>query len=81
MGRGMLAWEATLVGLQAVAGASVLLEWLPQRWVGLAVVVVGAAQLATAFYKRGLVTPAPDAALPAQADGVARYVAPQVNRD
>ena len=57
MSKGMLVWDSTLAGLQVLAGASAVFDWVDPRWLGLGVVVVAAAQVATATYKRGLGVP------------------------
>jgi hypothetical protein len=62
MSKGMLVWDSVLAGLQVLAGASAVFDWVDPRWVGLAVVVVAAIQAATATYKRGLGVPAADKA-------------------
>jgi len=61
MSRGLLLWGSITAGLQVLAGAGALTGVLGEKWAGLAVVVVGALQVATATYTHGLQTPTPAA--------------------
>ncbi len=55
----MLIVKSVLAGVQIVAGAAGLGDVVGERWAGLVVLVVGAAQVAMATYEHGLMTPVP----------------------
>lgn len=56
----MLIIKSVLAGVQVVAGAAGLADVVGERWAGLVVLVVGAAQVAMATYEHGLMTPVPE---------------------
>lgn len=55
----MLILKSVLAGVQVVAGAAGLADVVGEKWAGLVVLVVGAAQVAIATYEHGLLTPVP----------------------
>lgn len=59
MSKAMLIWVSILAGLQMLSGAAVLTDLVGIKFGGIFVVVVGALQVATATYQKGLVTPTP----------------------
>lgn len=57
----MLIVKSVLAGVQVVAGAAGLANMVGERWAGLVVLIVGAAQVGIATYEHGLMTPTPEA--------------------
>jgi hypothetical protein len=55
---GMLVWQSALVGLQVLSGGAILVDLLPESWVGLFILTVSAAQASTTFYIHGQGKPA-----------------------
>lgn len=58
--KSLLAVKSILAGIQVVAGAAGLADLLGERWAGLVVLIVGAAQVGMATWEHGLMTPVPD---------------------
>lgn len=52
----LLIWQSVLAGLQVIAGGTALADLVNERWAGLFVLIVGAAQVGTATFVHGLVT-------------------------
>lgn len=67
MNRGLLLWVSILAGLQMAAGGAAVGDFVGIRYAGIFVLLVGAAQVATATYQRGLMTPVPE---PKEPNGV-----------
>ena len=57
--KSLLAVKSILAGIQVVAGAAGLADLLGERWAGLVVLIVGAAQVGMATWEHGLMTPMP----------------------
>jgi len=61
MNRALLIWVSLLAGLQMLAGAAAVADVIGAQYAGAFALLVGAAQVATATYQRGLMTPTPPA--------------------
>lgn len=59
MNRALLIWVSLLAGAQMLAGAAAMAELVGPKYAGVFALVVGAAQVATVTYQRGLTTPVP----------------------
>ena len=59
MNRALLIWVSTLAGLQMLSGAAALTDLVGHQAAGAFVLIVAAAQAATATYQHGLMTPVP----------------------
>lgn len=60
MGKGLLIWVSFLAGLHVLTGAAMLGDWVGEKRAGALTILVAAADVSTAVYRRGLYTPVPD---------------------
>jgi hypothetical protein len=56
MNRALLVWVSILAGLQVASGAALLADLIGPKWAGAFALAVGALQVATVTYQKGLVT-------------------------
>jgi hypothetical protein len=58
--RGLLMWVSILAGLQMLSGGAVMIDLVGDKYAGVCVLLVGALQVATVTYQKGLNTPTPE---------------------
>lgn len=61
MSRAFLVWVSILAGLQMLSGGAVMIDLVGDKFAGVFVLLVGALQVATVTYQKGLTTPVPEA--------------------
>jgi hypothetical protein len=60
MNRALLIWVSVLAALQMIAGAAALSDLVGAPYAGAFAILVGAAQVGTVTYQKGLQTPVPE---------------------